>query len=1022
MMAGRILQVVDGSLRDPQRPEGPAIAVGTPAWFAWLTDEDVRSFSFRQGAGSFTARKKRRQRGDWSWIAYRRSGGVLRTANLGTGHDLTIDRLGAVAAMLALPAPVPGEGRTRFPLPGEPVSDPVVAPLLTTKLSVPPARPSLVPRPQLLDRLDAAAAGTLTLVVAPAGYGKTTMLGAWAAARAADAGVGRPLAWLSLDADDNDPIRFWTYVIAALESVHPGIGASALGLLHAPPAAEGADLRSLAAPLTALINSIATMQEPLVLALDDYHMITAAPIHDTLASLLDRAPAHLHLVISGRSEPPLPLARWRARGRLVDLRADDLRFAPAETAAFLRTVMGLDLAADAIVALDERTEGWAAGLQLAALSLRGRTDISGVVAALTHGHRYVLDYLADEVLRGQPEDVRNFLLRTSILGRLTAPLCDAVTGRTDGQELLERVERASLFLTPLDEDRRWYRYHALFAEVTRDRFLRAQPGEVATAHQRAAAWYASGGMLDEAVGHALAGGDAAQAAGLVERASQGLLARGELSTLLRWLALLPDDAVRARPQLCIAHAWALLLDGRMDGVDARLRDAALHLDAMEGRERAAVRGMRGEVAAIGATVARIWGDISRTSALAHQALERTPTGNVFARCIAALMLGYAERTRGNVAAAHAAFAEASVIGQSTGNTLVATLAGQYIARLQVEQGHLHQAAETYRQALRFASADGAETSSAGLLHVGLGQVLYEWGDLDGAAHCAQDALALGLRLDAADVLLAGYTALARVRQAQGDLDSALAAMRQAEGHTHRVVSPPLLAEMEAQRTMLWLARAEVAAAAGWATARGLRADDASVDRDEALYLALARVLVARGLADDAVVLCGRLIGAAEAAGLAGRVLPALVCQSLALRARGDVAEALEALGRALALAEPGGYLRIFVDEGEAMAGLLRRAAARGIAPGQVHALLAAFAPVDLAPPDTARPLDGLLSAREREVVDLLALGRTNREIARALVVEDATVKTHINNIFRKLDVRNRTEAVARARALDLPLR
>lgn len=1021
-MERRILQVVDGSLRDPRRPDGPAIAVDSPAWFAWLADEDVRSFSFRQGAGPFTARKERRQRGDWYWIAYRRRGGALRTAYLGKGRDLTLDRLGAVAAMLSLPARAPGQVRRRPALPDARVSDPALAPLLATKLSVPPTRPALVPRPQLLDRLDAAVAGALTLVVAPAGYGKTTLLGAWAADRAAGPGVGRPLAWLSLDEDDNDPVRFWTYVIAALESVHPGIGASALALLHAPPAAEGTAPPPVAAALTALINAIATLRETLILALDDYHAITAAPIHDALASLLDHAPPHLHLVVAGRSEPPLPLARLRARGRLVDLRADDLRFAPAETAAFLGTVMGLDLAADEIAALGERTEGWAAGLQLAALSLRGRADIPGVVAALTRGHRYVLDYLADEVLRGQPEDIRDFLLRTSILGRLTAPLCNAVTGRADGRELLERVERASLFLTPLDEDRRWYRYHALFAEVTRDRFLRAWPGEVATAHRRAAAWYADGGMLDEAVGHALAGGDAAQAAGLVERASQGLLARGELSTLLRWLALLPDEAVRARPQLCIAHAWALLLDGRMDGVDARLRDAALLLDAEEGRERAAVRGMRGEVAAIGATVARIWGDVSRTIALAHQALERAPAGNVFARCIAALMLGYAERSRGNVAAAHAAFAEASTIGQTTGNTLVAALAGQYIARLQVEQGHLHRAAETYRQALRFASAGGAETASAGLLHIGLGQVLYEWGDLDGAARCAQDALALGLRRDAADVLLAGYTALARVRQARGDPDGALAAVGQAEGYAHRVASPPLVAEMEAQRVLLWLARREVAAAARWASARGLRADEDIVDGDEILHLALARVLAARGLTDDAVGICGRLIGAAEASGLAGPALPALICQSLALLARGDAAGALEALGRALALAEPGGYVRVFVDEGAVMAGLLRRAAARGIAPRQVHALLSAFAGVDVASPDTARPLNGLLSAREREVVDLLARGRTNREIARALVVEDATVKTHLNNIFRKLDVRNRTEAVARVRALDLPAR
>ena len=901
----------------------------------------------------------------------------------------------------------------------------MATPLLKTKLYIPSPRPNLVPRPRLIERLNAGLRRRLTLISAPAGFGKTTLLSEWAA------GCGRPVAWVSLDKGDNDPSRFLVYFIAALRMVREELGETGLAMLQSP------QLPPVESVLTTLINEIAVAsgQGQFALVLDDYHTIKSQSIHNALTFLLDHLPPQMHLVIATRADPPLPLPRLRVQGELTELRITDLRFNDDEVAAFFNKVMDLGLSTDDIAALASRTEGWAAGLQVAALSLQGREDATSFIQAFTGSNRYILDYLVVEVLQQQTEPVQTFLLQTAILDRLTGPLCDAVcsvgagvTTKGSGQATLEGLERANLFVIPLDDERRWYRYHQLFADLLRARLRQMHPDWIPELYRKAAEWHEQNRLMAEAVGHRLAARDFEEAARLVEQIAQATLwMRGEMTTFLGWLEALPEEVVRTRPQLILYHTWALLTVTQLDAVEARLRDIEHIFGETEDSviTEAERHRMRGEVTVIRAMVANFRGDRSRAIQLCNQALEIIPEDNLFLRATIVGNLGGAYAVEGDVVAASHAFAEASRLSKAAGNIFTALIAISYLAEMQVSQGQLHQAAKTYQQALELAAERGGrQLPLAGMAYVGMGQLLHEWNDLDEAKRYLMEGIKLSEQQGdttigpGLQVLVDGCVALARVYQAQSDVSSALEVLNKAEQLTRKHASP-LSVQVRAAQAQLWVAQGNLAAAGRWAQECGLGLDDEPDYLREFEYLTLARVLVAQGKQDDATVLLARLGQAAEAAGRVRSLVEILAFQAVALQARGETVQAVVALERALSLAEPEGYIRIFVDEGPPMEKLLRRALSRGVAPDYVSRLLASIGKTAETISPVSQRLIEPLSPRELEVLRLSAGGFSNREIAEALVIAVTTVKKHISNIYGKLGVRSRTQAVARARDLNL---
>ncbi len=904
--------------------------------------------------------------------------------------------------------------------------------LLATKLYIPRARPAsgAVPRPRLMARLNEGFIRRLVLLSAPAGFGKTTLLAEWAR----QPEIGSRTAWLSLDQGDNDPARFLAYLMAALQTVRPNLRTGALPGLHSfqPFLME--------ALLTHLVNELGASPDPLVLVLDDYHLIETRLIHDSLAFLLDHMPPQVHLVIAGRAQPPLPLARLRARNGLVELEAADLRFTAAETAAFLNEVMGLSLSGQQIAALEARTEGWIAGLQLAALSLQGREDVAGFIAAFTGRHRYILDYLAEEVLQPQPAPLQAFLLQTAILNRLTGSLCEAVTGQPHGQETLAHLEQANLFIVPLDDERRWYRYHHLFTGLLRHRLALLAaldspllPVETAELHCRASAWYEQEGRLAEAVGHALAAADVDRAARLVEGVARTMLNGSELATLLSWLKALPDELKRSRRYFSLFHTWALVLTGQLDLIEPRLEEATAGLAAdVSASLNASLTGLPGEVAAIRATAAYFRRDFPRAVELTRQALAEVGEETPFLRGALLLSLGVAHSWTGEAAAASQALAEASQLSRQAGNIHATMIALWEQGQLELEQGHLRQAEQIYRQAGQFIAARQAAGESippaAGGAFVGMAGLLYEQNNLAEAARL----LPLGLQLaepgGEPGILTAGYLLLARLKQAEKNRAGAMAALREAQRLAHRYNHLYEAAQVAAGQARLQLAWGEedFQAAIRWAEASGLKATDPPVYLREVEGLTLARLLFARGrrqpeqaFLQEALTLLARLLPAAESGGRGGRIIEILLLQALADQAQGWFDQALTRLERALHLAQPEGYCRLFLDEGRPMAELLHRAARHGLAAGYVEKLLLAFK----AEPDAGeRPEPGLiepLSERELEILALIAAGRSNREIAETLILTVGTVKWHLNNLYGKLGVSSRTQAFARARELGL---
>ncbi|WP_448616436.1 LuxR C-terminal-related transcriptional regulator [Modestobacter sp. URMC 112] len=901
----------------------------------------------------------------------------------------------------------------------------MTGPLLATKLYVPRRRRGLIRRPELNERLSRGAESALTLVSAPAGFGKTTLIADWL--DAAPAG-GRSVAWLSLDQRDNDPVLFWTYLAAALEKAAPGAGSGALSLLQSPqPSTDEV--------LATLLNDLSAVPGDVVLVLDDYHVIEAREVQDSLALLLEHQPPQLHLVVAGRADPAFPLSRLRARGELLELRAADLRFTSDEAAEYLNRSMGLTLTASDAAALAERTEGWIAALQLAALSLQGRDDVAGFVAAFAGDDRYIVDYLAEEVLQRQPDHVRDFLLRTSVLSRLTGSLCDAVTGQDGGRAVLEALDRGNLFLVPLDDQRRWYRYHHLFADVLRARVLDEQPGRVPELHRRASDWYEDHGERPEAIDHALAAGDLPRAADLVELAIPALRQGRQEATLRRWLEALPDELVQVRPVLSVGYVGALMVFGELEGVEARLRDAERLLATGTGDwtvpgaaaaemvvvDEAEFRRLPSAIAVFRAGQARILGDVAGTMSHARRALDLVGEDDPFSRGAAAALLGLAYWTTGDLASAHRWYADGMASLERAGYLSDVVGGAVTLADIEIAQGRLRQAMSTYEQGLQRAEQATPVLRGAADMHVGLSDLFRERNDLDAAVQHLQRSRELGEHNGLPKNRYRWRVGMARVRQAGGDLGAAVDLLDEAERLYTSDFSPDAR-PVAALRARVWIAQGEWARALAWAHERGLSVDDELSYLREFEHVTLARALLARPTAtspgDEVHSFAQRLLRAAHEGERAGTVIELMVLQALARQAHGDLPAALASLRQAVTLAEPEGYIRVFLDEGPPLAPLLRALAKEGTAPGYVRRLLAALQSTAGSPPVDQGVIDPL-SERELEVLRLLGSDLNGPAIARELVVSLSTVRTHTNHIYAKLGVNSRRAAVRRAGELAL---
>jgi LuxR family maltose regulon positive regulatory protein len=910
--------------------------------------------------------------------------------------------------------------------------------LLATKLHVPRPRPGFVPRPHLAGRLEEGLARGLVLVCAPAGSGKTVLLADWAYRE------NRPVAWLSLDTGDNDPARFWRYVAAALDRIRPGIGEQVAVLLR------GGQQPPLEAVVTTLINELAALPGEVTIILDDYHLIDSQPVHGSIAFLLGRLPSGLRLVLASRADPPLSLARLRASGRLAELRADELRFTLDETGVFLREATGLDLPATSVAAFQDRTEGWVAGLQLAALSLRGQGDVAGFVATFSGSHRYVLDYLTEEVLARQSEQVRGFLLETSVLDQLSGPLCDAVTGQAGSQALLEALERANLFLVALDEVRGWWRYHHLFADLLRVRLAQERPGRVPELHRAAAAWHEQRGLADDAVRHALAAGDVDWAARLIEQHVEMLIRRSEGETLRRWLSALPASSVRTRARLGLAQAVSALVRGQVEEVEPLLDDAERAFAATGdephepsvGRALSVLANVPALIAFLRADVARLRGDAACAVDFDRQALARLDDGDWLLGTHVRWNLAVANWLRGRVGQAERDLAEVAAERRAAGEGYPAMRVCYDLGQVQRAQGRLEAALGTYQQALEVTSEASSQLPHLGMAHVGLAGLLYERDELAAALDHATRGVMLCRHLAFTQPLAAGLAIVARIRQARGEVAGALEAM----GEAGEVESSPqvvaLLNPVPSWQARLLLAQGDITAATRWTQERGLGAGDEPSYPREPEYLVLARVLLARNLPRQALPLLERLLDAAASDGRIGSVIEIRALQALGLAADGEQANAVETLAEALTLGCHQGYVRVFADEGAPMGALLgqliaaqrvEQTPARGVPLGCLARLAQAFAGEHAMPgsrpgsrsgsrPGAASAVPGLveqLTGRELEVLGMLAAGTPNQAIAGELVITLDTVKKHVSHVLGKLGAANRTEAVARARELGL---
>lgn len=890
--------------------------------------------------------------------------------------------------------------------------------LLSTKLNAPPARRSLVPRPRLLRQLNQGLEGKLILISAPAGFGKTTLLTEWASQ------CPIPVAWVSLDEGDNDLERFISYLTSALEILDPDLGMGQLRLAMRQ-SSQPVPLKSL---LTTMVNAIAERQRPLAIVLDDYHLISAAEVHDALAFLIGYLPSSARLVVASRTELPLPMARLRARHLLTELRASELRFTTAEASAFLRDIMGLALSAEEVTALDDRTEGWITGLQLAALSLRSHDQPGEFIAGVGGTHRFILDFLAEEVLAGQPPDVQSFLLRTSILKRLNGSLCDAVTGQHGANRLLAQLEAQSLFVIALDEQRQWYRYHQLFGEFLQEQLVHRQPEEVTELHRRASEWYQAEGVYSEAIEHALIIGDYDAAAGLMEDEGRRLLVEGEVSTIARWSELLPHEVIQRRPRLELTLAWTQLMRdpvafwqqgrSRILAIETELSgDHPNVLDALAACPTGSPRQLLlAELAMLKAFLVRSSGDLDQTIRLFEAAIDSLPEEEPFLRGFAVAGLGSVFVRTGDVRRAEQCFVAAELESRAARSDFGLVISIALQAAMQAEQANFAKATKTYERAITVLDDLGTGVvPMAGQALTGLADALREQNRISEASTCAAEGIALGHKTADIDALRDGYVTQARVLLAQGQVEAAQKAMASAmqEARISRSVECQLL--VQAWQAQLDLSTGRLSAVRQWAADFDSRAGESVADHVSPVQtLTYARSLLAQRRYDEATPLLENTATVAEADGRLRTMIEARALAALCYQAAGNTEKAIQSVARAMLAAEAGGGVRAFVDLGPPMAALLREAGARGHSPGYAQRLLDAFGEetvgfVSFEP----------LSARELEVLQLLAAGLSNSQIAAELVIALSTVKTHVNHIYAKLGVSSRAQAILKAREASL---
>jgi LuxR family maltose regulon positive regulatory protein len=901
--------------------------------------------------------------------------------------------------------------------------------LLTTKLYFPPARSSLVSRPRLVDRLQAGLCGPLTLVSAPAGSGKTTLLSEWRAG----AGSGLPVAWISLDAADNDPLRFFQYLSAALDTLQPGITQEIQPLLQSP---EQPNIEAL---LTLLVNTLGGYPQDFVLVFDDYHVIEAPTIHEALTFLLGHQPLHMHLVFLTRADPPLPIARLRARGQLTEIRAADLRFSVDEAAKFLNQVMGLNLTGEQVAALEARSEGWITGLQLAALSMQGHEDVQGFISAFTGSHHYIVDYLAEEVLNCQPETVREFMLRTSIPDRLTAPLCNVLTNRTDGQEVLENLEHTNLFLFPLDDERGWYRYHHLFADVLRNQLARRYPEAVSELHHHAAEWFKYNQLDEEALYHYMVNNDFEPAAQLIS--NQWLSFKIRSSSLVSELLYkFPENLVRAYPRLSLIYAWDKWLGGFRNDAEAYVRNAqdALTKGGQLEADSSLFLSLQAETFAFQSYIDSRKEDFETAVKLANQALQTAPIDNNYTLGFAYLSLYNAYRGLGRVEDAIQACTQAITyarLGKSVVSTVDAT---HNLGQLLKNQGHLHHAGQIYQEGLKIAQQQGLEKiPTFSLLHFDLAEILYQWDNLNEAEH----QLELGFKLIEQDnivlIAMVGNILLAQLKRARGDKQTALKVLNDFEFEALKGQKSTQVDMYIASRSRLQAELGTIDEAAEWYKIQDIGKDEAIGYGVMNKTIQLARVQIALSNLNEALDLLSRIVHSAESTKSTYWLIEAYLLQAIVWHKKGESDQAKRLIEKALQMAIPEGYIRLFLDEGEPSRLLLsdyekqlekrlRSNRSKNLEHIKKYTskLLAVFSKARIAAPQSTihhrqYGLIDPLSERELEVLRQVAMGKSNQQIADTLFITSGTVKKHLNNIFGKLSVQSRMQCVVRARELNL---